>query len=198
MQESPTACKSGHTANFIYSHASTGLLINNGHAVGTLRASVRKKRKKERKGVLFALHVGSLGVSGYVGRRAGLFLKCPTLTLREVGGSHGQRPAPGWFLDVCASGSMAMRCSRAVKHQQLHWGLISWGRSICRLALGGGVWSHQVQLAPASHLRAPLGFRLDPSLCLKKKKKKKMTAVNICARGMRAHGNKWCVAVGAC
>uniref|UniRef100_A0A8C0BDR5 Beta-1,4-galactosyltransferase n=1 Tax=Buteo japonicus TaxID=224669 RepID=A0A8C0BDR5_9AVES len=45
------------------------------------------KKKTRRKGVLFTLHVASLGVSNYVGRRAGLFLKCSTLTLCEVGES---------------------------------------------------------------------------------------------------------------
>lgn len=68
------ACKSGYV--FL-----VGLLINNGHAYGTLKVSIRKKT---RKGVLFTLHVASLGVSNYVCRRAGLFLKCLILTVCKV------------------------------------------------------------------------------------------------------------------
>lgn len=68
-----------------FSSSNAGLLINNGHAYRTRKVSIRKKTT--RKGILFTLHVASLGISNYVGRRAGLFLKCSTLMLCEVGES---------------------------------------------------------------------------------------------------------------
>lgn len=67
---------------FFFSCSHTEVLINNGHAYRTLKASIGGK-KRTRKGVLLSLHVARLGISNCAGRRAGLFLKCSTLALCE-------------------------------------------------------------------------------------------------------------------
>lgn len=98
------------------------------------------KKKTRRKGVLFTLHVASLGVSNYVGRRAGLFLKCSTLTLGEVGESaEGNALLSLLLWHTCQwerSCWFAMRIggfSRLVLRQRLGWDLTPKGYSICRL-----------------------------------------------------------------
>lgn len=66
-------CKSRYA---FYSSSNAGLLINNGHAYRTLEVG---EKEKTRTGVLFTLHVVSLGISNCVGRRAGLCVTCSSL-----------------------------------------------------------------------------------------------------------------------
>lgn len=104
---------------------------------------------------MFTLHVASLGVSNYVGRRAGLFLKRSTLTLCEMGEStEGNALLLAlWHTcqweHSCWFAAQIGGFSRLVWRQRLGWGLIPRGYSVCRFALNG-VRLLQVRLVQAS------------------------------------------------